>query len=206
MGGGCGTLVICRLIWLRSAMDLLPIPGRVFLDTSVVNFVLDYGEQVHEGAALPSMVNNRVIQDIVSLHNIFLTGQRACWQLAVSPYTYREVIGTADPARRRYLESWFFEIWHSWIQLINKETDLPSFAEAEKTRVELLSSGILDILSDIEDRVLMCDAIVYRCDGFCTRDWKTILKHRGCLSELPITILTPTEWWSTIRPYAGLWV
>jgi hypothetical protein len=68
------------------------------------------------------------------------------------------------------------------------------FIETENTHVELLASGALDILPDLEDRSLVCDAIVYRCDCFCTRDWKTILKHRDELKGLPIEIVTPTEW------------
>lgn len=31
-------------------MHLQDIPGRAFLDTSVVNFMLDFGEQIHDGA------------------------------------------------------------------------------------------------------------------------------------------------------------
>ena len=31
------------------------IPGRVFLDTCVVNFLLGYGEQIHDGGDLPSL-------------------------------------------------------------------------------------------------------------------------------------------------------
>ena len=56
------------------------------------------------------------------------------------------------------------------------------------------------------DRVLVCEAIVYRCKLFCTRDWTTILKHRTDLKELPLDIVTPAEWWMKIQPYARLWV
>ena len=31
----------------------LDVPGRVFLDTCVVNFMLEFGEQIHDGADLP---------------------------------------------------------------------------------------------------------------------------------------------------------
>jgi hypothetical protein len=46
---------------------------------------------------------------------------------------------------------------------------------------------------------------VYRCDLFCTRDFRTILKHRGDLSGLPVQIVTPAEWWKRVEPYAALW-
>ena len=186
-------------------MPLSDIPGRAFLDTSVVNFMLDYGEQIHNNAPISTNASDRIAQDIESLRNIYLTGQRASWQFAISPFTYKEVISTNDLSRRYYLENWFFEIWHYWRDIIAHNNDLPDFIEAEKIRVEILASSILDALPGIEDRILICDAVVYRCDCFCTRDWKTILKHRDTLKTLPIKFVTPTEWWKLIEPYASLW-
>ena len=187
-------------------MKFEEIPGRAFLDTSSLNFILEYGEYIFGGITLPTTLSKRVIDDINAFYNIFLTGKRASWQLAISPFTYKEIIGTQDATKKYYLENWFMEVWHYWLNILEQNNDLPSFVEAEHTRINLLSSGILDILPDIEDRILVCDAIVYRCDCFCTRDWKTILKYREHLKSLPIRIITPSEWWNLIRPYAGLWV
>jgi hypothetical protein len=91
-------------------------------------------------------------------------------------------------------------------EFLHSAQDLLSFAEAEETRISLLSSGILDVLPDAADRVLICDAVVYNCDAFCTRDWRTILKHRDLLKDLPLKILTPAEWWSEIKPWAAIWL
>jgi hypothetical protein len=185
-------------------MDLKDVPGRVFLDTCVVNFMLDYGEQIHEGIATPAEANERVARDIEALYNIFLAGPRAMWQLAVSPHTYQEIAVTEDANRRRHLETWFGDLWQYWRDTIHENDDLPSFVEAEDTRVRVLGSGALDALPELADRVLLCDAIVYRCELFCTRDWTTILKQRAQLRGFPIEIATPAEWWSRIRPYARL--
>jgi hypothetical protein len=182
------------------------IPGRIFLDTSVVNFILDYGEQIHDGMLIPGNLSDRIVSDINAFYNIFLTGQRAMWQLAVSSHTYEEVIKTPDPKRLHYLENWFFEIWHYWCSIIEDSNDLPSVREIQARRVELLASGVLEILPDLEDRILLCDAILYQCDCFCTRDWRTILKYRYKLNTLPIHILNPSELWARIKPHAALWV
>jgi hypothetical protein len=186
-------------------MDLKDIPGRVFLDTCVVNFILDHGEEVHEGVAPLADAGERVVRDIEALYNIFFVGQRAMWQLAISPHTYQEIAGTQDPHRRYHLESWFGELWQYWRDIIHETDDLPTFIEAEDARVGVLASGVLDALPDLADRVLLCDAVVYRCELFCTRDWSTILKHRSELKELPLEIVTPAEWWQKIQPYARLW-
>ena len=187
-------------------MRLEDIPGRVFLDTSVVNFILDRGEQIHDNCPHPEGTSERDGQDIDALYSIFMTGSRAMWQLAISPYTYYEVISTNEPNRRHYLESWFFEIWQYWRGLVRQSNELPSFIEAEDLRVSLLASGYLNALPHLGDRVLLCDAIVYQCDLFCTRDWKSILAKRQQLSSIPIEIVSPHEWWLKIRPYACLWV
>ncbi len=182
------------------------IPRRVFLDTNIVNLTLDYGEQIHEGIDIPSSVSTRLQNDIEALRAIFDTGSRAFWQLAISPITYREVTKTEDPKRTYALQKWFFEIWNYWQQFLHSAHDLPSFSEAEEERLSLLSSGVLEVLPDMADRVLLTDAIVYRCNAFCTRDWSTILRHRRDLEELPLKILTPTEWWNLIKPWAAIWL
>lgn len=187
-------------------MNLEEIPGRAFLDTNSLNFILEYGECIFDNVGPSETLSRRIIEDIEAFYNIFLTGKRASCQLAISPFTYKEVISIKNNTKRYYLDNWFMDVWRYWINILEEHNDLPSFVEAEHTRIELLSSGILDTLPDIEDRLLICDAIVYRCDCFCSRDWKTILKFRDHLASLPIKIITPTEWWDLIRSYANLWV
>ena len=187
-------------------MKFEDIPGRVFLDTSSLNFILEFGEYICDGITSPNSLSRHVIEDINAFYNIFLTGKRASWQLAISPFTYKEVKGTQDATKRYYLENWFVEVWHYWLNILEEDSNLPSFIEAECIRINLLSSGVLDVLPDLEDRMLLCDAIIYRCECFCTRDWRTILKYRGQLKSLPIKIIRPSEWWNLIKPYAGLWV
>ncbi len=181
------------------------IPRRAFLDTNVVNLTLDYGEFIHDNIPLPLDIHPNVEREVQSLAGIFDTGQRAFWQFAISPLTYREVTATSDPARRANLKSWFAELWYCWREIVRVMDNLPSFLEAEDTRVGLLSSGKLDVLPDVHDRILLTDAIVYRCDCFCTFDKRTILKHRDALRDLPIKIQTPSEWWAQIKPWAALW-
>ncbi|MGD0309878.1 MAG: hypothetical protein ABSC02_11375 [Acidobacteriota bacterium] len=186
-------------------MNQEEIPGRIFLDTCIINFILDYGEQIHEGIASPRGLSERALADIDAFYNIFLTGQRAQWQLAISPHSYQEVAQTQDSQRRRQLESWFSEIWHYWRGIIEDNDDLPSFIEAEHIRFRLLTSTGFDVLPDLADRVLLCDAVVYRCNLFCTRDWSTILKQRSRLPDYAPKVVTPSEWWSRIRSYGSLW-
>ena len=72
-------------------MNLKKVPGRAFLDTSSLNFILEYGEYIFDGLTPPGTLGKRIIEDIEAFYNIFLTGKRASWQLAISPFTYKEV-------------------------------------------------------------------------------------------------------------------
>jgi len=186
-------------------MILDMIQGRAFLDTCSVNFILDNGEYIFENIKIDDNISERIKNDIEAFKNIFITGRRASWQLAVSPLTYTEIIKTNNPERKRYLEIWFNEVYNYWLEILNISNDLPSFVDAEKIKTDLLSSGRLDKIPGTIDRLLICDAVVYRCDFFCTRDYKTILKFRNDLRFLNIDFISPSEWWSKIEPYATLW-
>ena len=69
----------------------MQLPRRVFLDTNVVNFILDHGGSIFEGEPPENHLSERDLADIKALHFVFLTGERAHWELAVSPLTYQEI-------------------------------------------------------------------------------------------------------------------
>src|SRR5437899_3179113 len=99
---------------MNTDMNLEDVPRRVFLDTCVVNFMLDHGGAIHDGDTPSPGLDGRDVQDIDALRNVFLAGQRAGWQLAVSPFTYSEIARTKDPARLLSLHMWFQELWQYW--------------------------------------------------------------------------------------------
>ncbi|MFA5115767.1 MAG: hypothetical protein WC486_00615 [Candidatus Omnitrophota bacterium] len=187
-------------------MGLEKVPQRIFLDTSSLNFILEHGDCIFDNIVVSDEeLERRTVEDISAFNNIFSVGERAMWQIAVSPFTHSEIIKTQDAKKLHYLKGWFMDVWDYWNTILEENNDFPSFAEAERMKIEILSSGILDILPDVEDRMLICDAAAYKCDYFCTRDWRTILKHREHLISLPVKMITPTEWWNLIKPLAALW-
>jgi predicted nucleic acid-binding protein len=185
----------------RKTMD---IPGRVLLDTNIVNFILDWGETIHDGGEIPTHVADLDAGNILALRNIWLTGQRTKWQIAISPRTYHEIAATNDPIRRAALESWFGELWLYWREFF--DTSQLSDIDADSLARLLAPSEILAALPDPSDKELLAHAIAYECDAMCTRDQRTIVRHRDKLKLVPVRILTPTEWWAAISDYAGLWV
>jgi len=123
-------------------MDLKDVPGRVFLDTCVVNFILDHAAEIHDNVATAESIDVRSAEDVDALSNLFLTGQRAQWQLAVSPYTYSEIARTRNPSRLSVLDGWFQELWQYWRSIVELGNDLPSFIQAEEMRVPTAHVGV----------------------------------------------------------------
>jgi hypothetical protein len=192
-----------RTDYAKSRSSYIKIPGRVLFDTNLVNVSLDFGDFICDGAALPDNIPSPLFDDLMALEAIFSRGKRAAWQLAISPITYGETANTRDDVRRRDLLGWFNELWLYWREIFERDGLSDAFADS---LINLfVQSGDLSVLPDIADRCLIAHAIAYNCDAFCTRDHKTILRHRQKLENLPIRFLSPCEWWREIRPYEGLW-
>lgn len=180
------------------------IPRRVFLDTNVLNFTLDWGEVIFDGGMLPSDVSSRVRSDVSALRVLLGPPRCPAWELAISPLSYTEVTKTQDLVRRHSLQGWFMEIWHYWYDIAQADERM-CFDHALRSRSPMLQTGGFDALPDVYDRMLLCDAVCFGCDIFCTRDWSTVLRHRDSVTVVPFKILTPSEWLAAVKPYVGLW-
>lgn len=172
------------------------VPGRIFLDTNVVNLLVDYEEQVFRQEAIPKTVNATIAEDIEALMHIFYVGRRTNWSVMASRKTLDEIGNTPDPARRDLLRSFA-------IDLISPEDEANAYASVVGRR--MIDAPFTDRLPDRADRELIGNAVGLECDVFCTRDRRTIIRKRDFLRQLTIRTLTPPlEWWRHVRPWAGL--
>jgi hypothetical protein len=178
------------------------IAGRILFDTNLINLTLDCGEFIFDGGEIPPNIPENAMHDVVALRAMFLTGQRASWQLAISPLTCQEIDATPDDDRRANLMRWFAELWLYWREFFEAEELSDEYADALARR--LVDSDYLAPIPQPSDRVLVAHAIAYSCDGFCTRDRRTILRHREKVRGVPLRFLSPTEWRQEVAPYAGL--
>ena len=172
------------------------IPGKIFLDTNIVNLIAKWPKQVFEHVPVPIGVDRQTGYDIEALMHVFYTGQRAYWHLAASAKTIDEISNTPDDAVRERLLNYAIEVVDQVSEGSRRGRDLGR---------RLSDSALLSALPDPSDRELLGNAIGMGCDVFCTRDHKTIIRRRHLLPDLPLRILTPVEWWRAIKPWAGLW-
>lgn len=185
----------------RSDYERFPfesVPARIFLDTNVINRLVIWGDQVFEHSPMPSDTDSTLATDIASLRNIFHVGSRAYWALMASPTTLQELADTPEPVLRGALLNYGIEV-------VGHQPYGEDLTFALDFSRRLIDTSFVAALPGRADRELIGHAIGLGCDVFCTCDRATILKKRDRLTHLPLRILTPAEWWSHIKPWAGLW-
>jgi hypothetical protein len=171
------------------------IPGRVFLDTNIIDCLVKWPECIFEMEETPPEMESRLRTDIESLMHVFHVGSRAYWDLVASELTLKELSATQDAALRD-------ELLEYGIGFVEGDENKEYASELAR---RLRDSSFLASLPDSNDRDLIAHAIAFQCDAFCTRDRRTIHRKRDSLCALPLKILTPAEWWQHIKPWAGLW-
>ena len=107
------------------ASKLIPVPGRVLLDTCILNRLYDEGGYIFDGAPPTGTEDDEeaeeeVEPDLQALRSIFLVNQRANFQLLVSPLTIAEVANTqqfGDCTRRL---GWVLEVLDHWLIMLDE--------------------------------------------------------------------------------------
>jgi hypothetical protein len=148
----------------------------------------------------PGDLESTLHEDIESLMHVFNVGKHAGWDILTSDLAIKELSQTRDSELRTDLLDY-------GIGLVPRNDLDGSYDHnyANDLARRLRDSHFMVHLPDINDRDLISHAIASGCDVFCTRDRRTIHEKRDTLQALPIRILTPSEWWQQIRPWARLW-
>jgi hypothetical protein len=173
------------------------IPSRIFLDTSVINFIVEHAELIFDGYYHDDNLNVRVRMDIFALYQIFEIARRNPIEIVVSKTNFEEILRTNDREKRSNLLSYCTEIWHYFKSSTKQEFEI-SEKDLKLAEGFLKEKDFLKI-TDQNDRRLLLESLYFKCDHFCTRDWRTILKHRELVTQIPIKIITPWEWWEKIE-------
>lgn len=178
------------------------LPQRIFLDSSVLQMLQDYGGQIWENELLES--EDRIYDipygpaTIESLRRIFFVNQRANWQFALSANSLQEVAQKRD---RRYLQ-WAYDVLDHW-QVCLEESG-PLSPERQSLGAKL-SLPIFNYLGE-GDRLLIFDAVYLGCDAFLTCDFKLAKNSHHIFSQLSILVMTPIDYWNMLKPWARLYV
>jgi len=183
---------------------LAAIPRLVMLDTNVVECLVRYSHCIFEQQPAPIELDETRRRDIEALMHVFLVSSRAywSWDFCVSPITLEEL----ERTNNRELRSELLEYGITFPSAGDNGGISPELAAAgDDLARRVVDSSLFAALPDREDRMILAHAVAYGCDALCTRDRRTIVQKRDRLPKLPLRIMTPEEWWSHIKPWAGLW-
>ncbi len=87
-------------------------PKRIFLDTSVINFIVDHSEIIFDGCAISEKINERIYNDIRGLAQIFYYADHNAIEMVISKTTFNEIQATSNKVKREKLLNYCSELWN----------------------------------------------------------------------------------------------
>lgn len=190
------------------------LPGRILLDTCILNRLYDEGGYLFDGDR-PAAGEVIADADLQALRAIFAVNQRAAFELLVSPLSIAEVANIQDyPGRERRVR-WLLDVLDHWLIMLDERgarvVDGGTVRHRFKLTPELqaFEASLMDLPDfrrDPFDRLLLVQYRMGNCDAFLTTDRLTIWRHRTELRALGVQVLTPTDYWQLLSPWASLWL
>jgi hypothetical protein len=181
--------------------DFEQLPRRIFLDSSTLQTLQNYGEFIWENEEIPqanriwSMPNG--IKNLEALRNIFIVNERAGFEFALSDNSLTEVSKKKDA---RYLQ-WAYDVLDHWLACLEEAEDVPDANSRLAAKLDGNSFGYLGA----GDRALIRDAVLLDCDAFLTMEQRLPKNALHIQRELGLRVLTPVQYWDLLRPWAKLY-
>lgn len=179
-------------------------PKRVFLDTSILQTLQDYGEYIYDGGDLEG--DDRIFsipdgfENVFALSGIVFINSRNALEFAVSSNTLREV---HDRKCRDFLH-WAYEMSDYWDGCVARYAEAGSvFSGKGEELAERLQSNSFGYLSE-KDRSLIQDAVCLECGVFLTMERKLPRNSTHIERELGIKVMQPIQYWELLKPWVGL--
>ncbi len=178
------------------------LPRRIFLDSSTLQALQDYGAFIWDGEPLSESARVRRdpkgLEKLEALRAIMFVNQRAMFEFALSENSLVEVSDRGDALYLR----WAHDVLDHWLVCVEESGGLAFANETFLTKVDSGSFGYLGA----KDRLLLKDAISFGCEAFLTMENRLPKNATHIERELGIKVVTPAQYWELLRPWAKLYV
>jgi len=172
--------------------------SRIFLDSSTLQTLQDYGEFIYDGMHLDPTARILRIPDgaanLQALRSLTMLAQRAGIELALSANSLREVEQKGDLS---YLQ-WALEILDYWEQCLSLH--YPPGVPFTGKGVELAATITRHRFGYIseKDLRLLQDAVSLECDAFLTMERRLPRNRNHLEREIGIVVAQPAALWNII--------
>jgi hypothetical protein len=183
--------------------ELVKLPLKVLLDTTVIQNILTFGEYIFENWLSPELeaklhaLPETLQMDIHALRNIIEPRTRTPVIPIISDLSLHELSLTGDPEKCARLLQWGFDLLEYSDRM--RESNRSSLTSEQTVLSDFLPGRI--------DRLLIGECKWIGCQALITMDYRSILKfRRELLQNDRVTVLSPSEWWKLLEPWFPLWV
>jgi hypothetical protein len=174
-------------------------PQRIFLDSSSLQTMLNYGGYLYEneeiGMCDPIRKDSLGIAKLEAFQKVMLIAERAPFEFALSGNSFKEVQRAKDSAYLR----WAYDVLDHWNVCLEEngppEPNRDGLAAIESGKIQYLGQG---------DRALLVDAMHFGCDTFLTMENKLPRNSKHLYQCLGIYVESPISVWERIQPWAAL--
>jgi hypothetical protein len=174
----------------------LSLPRRIYLDTSTLQTIHDFGEQIFDGVSFIAAGRAARVQglgeEIDALRRVLLVNQRAMFELVVTASSLREVVARGD---RSYLQ-WVLDVRETW--------QVQSSNEREPEPGTLLQDQRFGMISR-KDGKLIQEALDWRCEAFLTMERRLPRVAQYLHSQTGLRLLRPSDYWRLLAPWSRLY-
>jgi hypothetical protein len=174
----------------------LSLPRRIYLDTSTLQNLYDFGGEIFEGEPFEPVGRAARVQglaaEIDALQMIFMINQRALFEFVVTEASLREVVNRTHPGYTQ----WVYDLLDTWLIQSNGEERPTPGKTFEGRRFRMIS---------VTDRLLLQEALDWRCDAFMTMERRLPTAAPFIERQTGLRIMRPTTYRDLLSRFSRLY-
>lgn len=188
------------------------LPKRIFLDSNIVKYLLDFGEYIYEGCnedktgfrdTSQKLITktSRLFSEIEAMADIFRYIHRANFEFAISETVYQELSKKENP----HLSLWITDLNHHWQSVL--ESYQTPFSTEARIKYELAIKDVRFITNiSKNDRAIILDAVRLDCNALLTVDrFADETNQKYILTKFGIMVLWPSDFIEMLKPFQALY-